>query len=283
MAIGFSITAIARRRDKLLREVFEPMGPIVLRGSVFEEFVDHVVAVMPKGVLRNAVFETLRHLAGSALTPQASFAAAWRLAGNVHRLKRGIPTPPWTVQTEHEWVPVEVTAGMPSRNHQNKAGTIFSFLIWAGSPCGMTIRLFWSNEVSRFVARRLGFSSMRGKFPYANPLELVRLRGVVLLDPALSRETPKFRQVREKLPSAFLTWNRNILRVRKRLEPCPRQFKHACHQCVVGYSECPGGVHRLTYRRDSCPVCGNESYFDDDVSAARCISCTHKRALRPRS
>jgi len=249
------------------------MGPITLRARFLDELVSRVMRVLPANTSRDAVFESLRHLSGRELKHVDCVTTAWRLAGNVDRLRRGIPVAPWAAQAEREWIPLEFISGKPFRNQFGRIGTFFEFRAMAGTPCPMRIRAFWSPELCRAVSRRLGFSAPWHSYPYKNPLEFIRLRCIVAIDPTISRSEPCFRDIYEDPPQSFTTWNRRILRVRKRIEPCPRRWTHPCHKCAVGYHECPAGVHRLTYQRRGCLKCGENAYFDDDLSKEQCINC----------
>jgi hypothetical protein len=258
------------------------MGPIMLRGQFLDELVGRVVQLLPDDVSHDTVFESLRYLSGQQLTDNTSLVAAWRIAGNVQRLRSDVPAPPWATQAEREWTPVEFIAGKPYRNQYNKLGTLFSFRVMAGSPCPMKIQAFWSDALCRAMARRIGFSAPWYSYPYRHPMEFVRLRCVVLIEPRLSRVEPQFRDLLETQPSSIVTHNRKILKVRKHIQRCPHGWTHSCHKCVVGYQQCVGGVHRLDYVKRACLVCGQEDYFDDDLATDRCINCQH-RFLRKRT
>lgn len=278
--LSFPIGAILAHRDRLVRRAFRPMGPIMLRGQFLDELVGRVMGLLPDDIRHDPVFESLRYLSGKKLTDTESLAAAWRIAGNVPRLRRGLPAPPWAVQTEKEWVPLEVISGKPFRNQWNRIGSFFEFRVLAGTPCPMKISAFWSAELCRMVSRRLGFSSPWHHYPFKSPMEFVRLRCVVLIDPGLSRLKPAFKDFHEEPPASIIIWNRKVLKIRKRIRPCPRQWTHPCHKCAIGYENCIGGVHRLNYKRRTCLSCGKEAYFDDDLSTDRCLSCQHRLLLQ---
>jgi hypothetical protein len=278
--LSFPIGTVLQCRDRLVRQAFRPMGSIAIRGQFLNELVDRVLQLLPDDVSRDAVFESLRYLSGQPLTEVSSVIAAWRIAGNVPRLRQGCPAPPWAAQIDREWSPLEIISGKPFRNQWKKVGTFFEFRAMAGTACPMKLKAFWSAELCRAMARRMGFSAPWHSYPYRSPMEFVRLRCVVLLDPELCRLEPRFRDLHEAPPASFITWNRKILKLRKRIKPCPRQFAHTCHKCAVGYEECPGGVHRLTYALRGCTDCGKEMYFDDDLSTEKCVNCQNKFLLR---
>lgn len=278
--LSFPIAAILAHRDRLVKRAFRPMGPIMLRGRFLDELVGRVMGLLPNDVLRDPVFESLRYLSGKKLTDTESLAAAWRIAGNVPRLREGLPALPWTVQTEKEWVPLEVISSKPFRDQWNRIGNFFEFRVLAGTPCPMKIQAFWSDALGRAVSRRLGFSAPWDHYPFKSPMEFVRLRCIVSIDPALSQRRPVFRDFHEELPASIIIWNRKVLKIRKRIRPCPHRWTHPCHKCAVGYENCVGGVHRLNYEKRACLNCGKVAYFDDDLSTDRCLNCQHRLLLQ---
>jgi hypothetical protein len=270
------IAAVLQLRDRLVERAFAPMSGVTISGIFLDELTTRALQVLPARTSRDAVFESIRHLAGHSLDAEEMLVTAWRLAGNVQRLQNGIPVPPWAAQVAEEWVPLEVLRGTVFRNHRGKLGHLFHFRVLAGTPCPMRLKMFWSHGLCRVVSRIVGFSAPWHKYPYLSPLEFVRLRLFAKLDPARSTKEPRFWEM--QCPPPMVTWNRQILRVRKRVDPCPRGWSHACTTCVLGYVSCPAAVHKLDYMQRLCPHCGELEYFDDDVAAGKCMRCYRRWA-----
>lgn len=232
--------------------------------------------------------DSLRHFAGRTTTREELLETCWRFAGNLHRLKAGMTVLPWTLQRGLEWVPLEIVACRRAAQHGNR-GAIFSFRILAGSSCPRIIQKWWSQDQCWFLARNFGFSKLHGrnshvvpKYPMTQPDELVGMRLFGLIEPALSRNEPVFRQVH--WTHGMKGTNRELLKKRFRVDDgyqCPenKPSTSPCHHCPTGYVQCAAATHRFTWRKDHCPSCNAEAWFDPELKSKHCVRCTRKEAL----
>jgi hypothetical protein len=274
----FDIYRIQRRRDKLLRKVFEPRGETIVPGHHIDLLAEDLRRHLSPAIPPATMLESVRHLAGQRLTRAVAISTAWRLAGNLPVLRRGQAVPPWAVQTEEEWVPVVAIAALLVKDPRNRLTYRYTLRVLAGTPCPMKVMMFWSRELIGYLSRHFGFSAPWGRYPYQHPTELVGLRLMAKVDPERSRGQPFFSEY--GATDSMVQWNRKeILRFRKRVEDCPNGWNHSCHRCVVGYLDCPGGTHRTTFVRQFCITCGEEELFDPDVSPVKCIKCARKERL----
>lgn len=274
------MAGIYRRRDRLIASCIEPHLDQRVEGELIQTLARSLRRCLPSQVTYDTVFESIRYLAGRALTRKEGTELAWRLAGNLPALKAGRPAGPWSTQQEKEWVPLQILAAAPYRNTRNKLGYNFEFRALAGSPCPMKLRAFWTKDLTRALASRLGFSRWRdGRYPFHHSSEFVGLRLLGELEPARSQYVPTFYEV--AVPDSFVKWNRdNVLRIRCRVDDCPRGYTGACRHCAVGYVECPAATHRLNYRQVFCNKCGELKWFDLDLADDRCIDCQYKQLLK---
>ena len=282
---AYNLSNVERVRDRLLDRVLVNYYHNTLQGELFGRFCYALKSILPTGVTSDAVFESVRYLAGRELTPKAAMILAWRLAGNTKRLRAGQAVPPWSHQPADEWVPLLVTRSRTARTRRGAIGTEFAFRVLAGSPCPMTIHASdtWKRSVVKMLAGKAGYSAPWGKFPFHRSSELVGLRIFGLVKAALSGTAPTIFEV--DCPSTMVDWNRkHVLYRRFRVNAdnlCPRGWKHPCHKCVVGYKECPAAVHRDTYEKGACNKCGSgQAIFDPESDSLYCIECTVKESLR---
>jgi len=165
-------------------------------------------------------------------------------------LQQGNPVLPWTAQRVREAVPVQVMHCELSQSRRGSWGGDFRMRIMAGTSCPMTISRWWSQGFCGLLARRAGYTSLRHGYPFAHISELVNMRLLAQLDPEHSRDdAPGFREI--GCTGALQKWNKRIIQFRFRKQgkehwPCPRGYEHYCHECHVGYLDCPAATHRDT-------------------------------------
>lgn len=275
---SFNIAAINTLRDRIVERVFIPRYNESPQGSQFEYLVDDLCAALPPGIKRDTVFETCRQLLDIELKPQLSLEFAWRLAGNVNALKAGKPVRPWASQVEDEWVPLQIVRVELGRNQYDELGHFVAIRVLAGSPCPKIIRRFFSRKFSNAMARRLGFSRRQGHYPFNDTLQFVNLRFLGKIEVDKCRDEPKYGAV--QCPQSMVDFNRDLLKLRLHITPCPRGYIHPCHQCVIGYATCPAGTHRLDYVKDFCHGCSTDAFFDPDSKSDRCVQCSVKANLK---
>ena len=141
---SFNIREIERRRETLIAGVLTPYV-----GHKFnpDEVSIQLHQALPTGIPYDAVFESTRYLAGQQFERKDALGLAWRLAGNIKRLKEGQTVLPWTVQFTDEWVPLQILRVERTRDHRNRIGYSCTFRVMAGSPAAMKIINFWNQKI----------------------------------------------------------------------------------------------------------------------------------------
>lgn len=274
----FYLKTVEAKRDRLLSAVFAP-----LYGQVpdIPELTSRILQRMPTGVTQDAVFESVRYLAGEPLERLEAIKLAWRLAGNISTLKANKPVQPWTFQRWDEWVPVQVLRVQRERDQKNRVGYSARLRVLAGTPCPNIITCFWTRAATYAVAPTMGFSQSWGKYPFHHQEDLVGLRFLARIESARSRNQPVFHEI--ACPGSMVAYNRDeVLKLRLRVDrECPRKYVHACARCVVGYDQCPAGTHQITYEIGHCDGCSNSrALFDPEDDMENCIVCNSNERLK---
>lgn len=267
----FSRKQIFARRTRLVEVLRDHVDqPIV--GNTIYEITANICAVLPPTVSRNAVFQTIRLMAGTQLTAKVAAKLAWRLAGNIDTLVDGEPVVPWSRQTHDEIVPICVEKVVPMKR-KDKHGFLFHCRALAGTPCAESFTQFFSANSCRAISRIVGFSTNSwGPYQYAGiGTHFVNLMFFAHVEAARSRDKPGFHRV--SITNSMLTANKAILEVRCRVKPCPQNFSHSCVNCFIGYNECPYAVHPKTYIESHCRTCNVDSFFDPDNPSTMCVNC----------
>jgi hypothetical protein len=286
----YSIKTVLKRRNRI-REGLRPcyLDHSVV-GSKFDQFVFDVKKLLPAGVTYDNLYDSLRHLAGEKLTEPVLRDMAWRLAGNIPRLKRDGLHGSWTSQPFAEWVPSQITgmARIPGR----KPMYSLKFQVLAGLCCPAVIMQRWSGGFCRVLANVLGFNrrppAREGIWlrQFKHPTELVTLRLMLLIEPKHCGRLPGFERI--SASPALMAWNREQLKYRDRREKgygCPKKqpLDLPCYQCPVGFASCRAGTHENNYSVGLCPNCGGQyQMFDPKLPAHMCVDChIRQSALRP--
>lgn len=272
---AFNLKNVFTLRNRLVMDTCLRYYNLELEGDDFREFVEDVWRAMPAGVQLDAVFESLRSIAGQELHQALLEKVMWRLAGNVLSLKEGKPTPEWVSQHGDEWVPFQINSAVPSLDHKKRRGYMFALRALAGTSAARLVHKFWTRPACAVAGKSMGFSkSYVRKYPYSHPRQLVGLRFYGFVESSRSNEIgPGF--FKTECPSSCQRYNRETLSMRlgPRPESCPRGYLHDCHKCVVGYTECLAGTHRETYTRSVCSFCGQLSVFDPESQSGKCVPC----------
>lgn len=244
----YDLGKVNRMRDEMFETVF---GDYLGARPEGEDFTDLVHALAKYlNISTTVAFESVRTLAGRQIDKRVAGETAWRLAGNLQRLRAGIAVPPWVYQCEREVVPVQA---MSCEFQQTKRGRImgaFRLRVMAGTPAPMVLASWWSRSFCHMLARRLGYTSYRGQFPFSHSTEIVNMRMLLLLDPQETYDgKPGFKDVR--CSPSLKRWNRVIIEKRFRRQgkqqwECPYRFDHHCFECRIGYTDCPAATHRIT-------------------------------------
>lgn len=277
----FNVKRVFDVRDRLLTLVLDSWVGTVPVGDSFSTMVEqvrtHLNASGPT-IEHYPLRDSMKYLAGREMTQRLLHELAWRLAGNMDRLRTSRVVNAWSNQEGVEWVPLQVVATRYEIKKRQgskfgRAGRTMRFAILAGSPCPMQITQWWSNEKIDVVAYAVGFKRKPPMYK-ADHSELMSLRFLGLIDPARSTREPGFFHV--SCPTSFLEYNRAVIRQRRRIRfQCPQGYEHHCHVCPHGARSCEAAVHPEDYEWKSCTACGKESWFDTDPAFVNdyCIHC----------
>lgn len=244
----YDLNRVIATRDDLFEKIFGRYLGSRPEGDDFVTLVNALADYLK--VTDSVILESIRTVAGQRMTQQLALKTAWRLAGNVKRLRAGRFVPPWVHQYEPEVVPVQAISCEFQRTKRQRPMFVFQLRVMAGTPAPMLLSAWWSRSFCYILARRIGYTSRRGSFPFSDPRELVNMRLLVLLDPSKTRDgRPGFCEVR--CSAGLKRWNRSIIEKRFRRQghnhwPCPYGFDHYCYQCPIGYVDCEAATHRLT-------------------------------------
>jgi len=259
----------------------------------FKILRDRWIDDLPGNTRQDVMTSSLLHLANQPFTPQLMHETAWRLAGNVHRLKAREPVPPWNRQTEDEYAPVQIMS--VERVYTEKQASVeVALRILAGPACPLLLHKIWSFRFCGAMSRFFGFSRSHGQFPYSNPAELVNMRFYVLLEKRLCGVALEFDRLwmndagDEIRPGACRTYNREWIKRRNR-DPawhvCPRNYSDTlpCYACTAGQDECLAAVRPRSYVPQLCGVCEREQWFDPSYpDRVECVTC-HQRIMEAKS
>jgi hypothetical protein len=280
---SFVVARVLALRDHLSAMLTNKYTSIRLTADVFPDFVDRAFYAMPVGVDRDAVWSSLLNFLDTTPSAVALRAAAWRLAGNLQRLRAGSAALPWVKPAFAEWVPAQIVEMRPVRNRSHQPAFSISAKILAGGPAGMLTQTAWSQRAIYAQAKQFGFAK------YANdsdprkigilrdPTELTTLRFDVLIEPKFCRDgQPGYQQFRVK--SSSLRWNKAQLKLRLRLtvaSKCPEGFNSSfpCFACHRGYATCRAGCHPRDYTKATCRRCGQVRNTDSNVAVGICVAC----------
>lgn len=246
---ALNLNLIDKQVDKIMANL-RPYYEATCTGDEFNRFVIDLHSLLPVTVSIDIIYASVMNSAGKPLSREYLQALAWRLAGNMKLLKDGIVVPEWLNQTTLEWVPISIRSVTPGKSYSEKPGCFVNYLVLAGTPAGLSFTTFWTINQARLMAYNLGFKTKgKNKFPFTSFVELTRMRFYGLLDPQLSKDnSASFSDFR--VPGTVLKYNREILKTRFRLNPCPLGYElHelACHNCPVGYGTCIAGCHPTDY------------------------------------
>jgi hypothetical protein len=267
---GFSLARTLARRDRLFTHALRPYIAARLVGETIHDIVNDAAAELPQTISRDALFESLRVMAGTLLSQRDAKDLAWRLAGNVDRLIAGAPVLPWARQIANEVIPVRVERIRYDKRRNTPGFSLFCRAL-AGTPCPMVFPQWLSNSSCRAISRTLGFSAPWGLYPYVSPLHFVNLVFFAHIEANKSNDAPYFKQVSSS--GGLKLENKTIIAVRTRALPCPRGYTHECVKCWVGYNECAAAIYPRTLIQRECTSCAAVAYFEPDDDGATCVGC----------
>lgn len=273
---GFSFSRVRQRRDRLFTHALRPYIAARLVGDTVKDVCNDLAGQLPATVSRDALYESIRVLAGTILTQRDAKELAWRLAGNIDKLNAAERVLPWTRQIQDEIVPVRVERIHADKRRDNYGYTMYVRAL-AGSPCPMVFPQFFSTRSCRAIARTLGFSGTYGNYPLHTPLHFMGLMFFAHLEADKSGETPYFKKV--SCSSGLIDHNRPKIEVRCRVKPCPRGYQHECAKCWIGHDSCPAGIYPRTLVQRECTECANMGFFEPDDEGTVCLNCRGQQQL----
>lgn len=271
---GFSFTRIKNRRDRLFAHSLRPYIAARIVGDTVKDICNDIANELPQTASRDALFESIRVMAGTILTQRDARELAWRLAGNVDRLQAGERVLPWTRQIEDEIIPVRV-----ERIHADKRRDVEGYTMYcralAGTSCPMVFPQFFSRRSCTAISRTLGFTASWGTYPMRTPLYFMGLMFFAHIEADKSGDAPYFKKVSGS--SGLVTQNRAKIEVRCRVKPCPRGYQHQCDKCWLGQDECPAGIYPKSLVQRECTQCANMGFYEPDDEGTVCLNCRSSR------
>jgi hypothetical protein len=290
MAVSLTRALELRRR---FEEVTRRYLGDTLDNTVLAGLLAGLKAVGLTSVRRSTIERSMPDLLGRKLGETEAVQLTYRLAGNIERLRKDTPVPPWQFQVVDEVVSVQVLQLVRAASKRRKAGFSAKLLVLTGYPAGKMVENFWSYELCRYVSTRVfGFSSRRGARPYERPEDLVRLYTGLEIDAKKSDDAPRYGRFVKRNELVEINQKRISARLDKNSDqapyPCPIEFPGSCAICPVGYRpspekrHCPLATHPETYEVGPCSFCGREeATFDPGVSTRSCALCDQKQRLNP--
>ena len=279
-----AVKPVLALRNKL-EQVLRPHIGRRLAQDQIELFVNSLRFAFDPPVTRGAVPTSVQHMFAKKITRDSLRQLCWRLAANVHILKAGQPVYPWVRQDVEEWAAVQLRNCEAYRHPKfQDIRYRFQFTTLTGTAAGLQSTHSWTSKQCSYLASKIGFTRLSGRLPYQAPAQFVGFRLLALFNAeSCSRGYLDFKEV--YCPYALLSWNKTLIKARYKLDPpCPRDYTHPCHECVVGYSECPAAVHPATYTLQICDKCGEMQLHDpDNKKTIACIKCYSHELLRRRS
>jgi hypothetical protein len=267
---GFSFSRVKERRDRIFAHALRPYIAARIVGETVKDICKDIAKELPQTASRDALFESIRVMAGTLLTQRDARELAWRLAGNVDRLQAGQRVLPWTRQIEDEIVPVRIERIYAEKRRDSHGYTLHCRAL-AGTPCPMVFPQFFSTRSCRAISRTLGFSASWGTYPMHTPLHFMGLMFFAHIEADKSGETPYFKTVSNT--SGLVAQNRPKIEVRCRVKPCPRGYRHACDKCWLGQDECPAAIYPRSLIQRECAQCATMGFFEPDDDGTVCLNC----------
>lgn len=272
MSSKFSAATLRQRRGRFV-EWLEPVFASGFSAAAMDAVADQIAfqARLP----RDNIFESLRIYAG-APNEISIQQLSWRLAANMDRLQveavRG-----WQPLVEDNLAVARVLDHVEYRRARDRQ--VMHRITWQflqGPAASLESSVSWTYRACSLAASRMGFSR---NYRFERPEDLVLLWAYVRIDHTRSAQHPQIGAVE---PDAVCTkHNRELLRVRLRVRggECPRRLLQACHNCQLGYADCPYAIRPRTLVQTYCPDCGDPQAYSDPQRPS-CINCDRKERLR---
>jgi hypothetical protein len=260
-------------RDELV-ESLTGFADRVVDGQALNELVEHSLQFLPKRTPTYGLHDFFRSYAGRRITGAELKEVAWKIAGNTSSFAAGKSLPHVTTSSLAAlgWTPVELTRLWPFRRSKYMLCDV-RLVALAGAAAGMEIDTVWSQKFVPVVALHVGFTPRYKKRPLQDITELVGLWFYTKFKLNTTGDGVTIDGI--ECPSVCQQHNREIIDIRRRIQPCPNRFNHPCSRCAVGRDRCIAGTHRISYRQDTCAICKQRSVIDDECNPTICINCFH--------
>lgn len=272
-----NLPAVAKLRATIASDAFEFFG-VKMQGDALLRFARYVGAKAKAPF--DPAYETCRGaVGGEDLNQEALTNLAWRVAGNLDSLRAGRPVLPWSPGRDLVWAPIEVQAVLPAINKRGVIVADCDVVGLSGPLAAVRFVKRWTKPEYGFFSSHFGYTPPWKKppMPFRHRDELVGMRFFGLIDPERSSPgRPGFRHIR--VATSMLEHNRRLIRVRARVDPCPRGYTHLCHFCTVGRDSCAAATHPFPYFQAECTGCGApDAAFDPAFSETLCVACDTRR------
>jgi hypothetical protein len=286
-------------RDRLTEDLVVQFSQEEGSPKLLNEVTALVARHLPGKISPTVIRDSIVDLIGKPLDRALLRGLAWRMAGNLHRLRKGKAVPPWLGQRASETSPAVIlhverltrSKGKASAS-QKETGGLVTFEVQAGTQAGLRLRKWWSTRFAAKHRRVLGFARASRRpenLPPGEPFlgfEDVRQLGGLRLSLRFTQESCKDGLDFDGFTctGSALDYNRRLLHLRLRVEqPCPSAFSHPCHLCWVGLDRCKASCHPLTFVRQPCSECGRaDAFFDPAIRRTTCVDCTGRQPIDTR-
>jgi hypothetical protein len=273
-----------KSRSYKLRAFFSNYIGRDVQAHEYIDFVRQVSELMPAGVRRKALHDSLVCFHGRPVTNDLVVDMSWRLAGNIDLLREGVPVTTDVALTRKGWCAVQIVKVTPTvinRHTRNKQrGSNLTLFVLTGHAAGVTINRFRSMGQMYSLSRLMGFSAPHKQLPYRDERELFGLRFGALMDPSCVSKEGTIWYSDSCCEGTMLSRNKQILSRRNRIDfACPLgkdAESFPCFRCWKGTESCSASVHLKDYEEDYCEYCKQDSLFDPDTIHPihnMCVNC----------
>lgn len=282
--MALSVASVLKQRDRIVAGLYGYPGSI-LEGSTLDSLIADICSAIKFQPSSSTMLETVKPLLGQELSDESIRKLAWRIAGNIDRLKANKPVLLWLPKPEIEWAPIQFVSGKriwreATAKRKAEVAYIFVMRILSGSAAAETIKKIWSSRFCYIASRHLGFTRTSGDYPFSDPMEFVSLRCTIAIDPVHCKDGEiGFEKIGGR--DSLIKWNRKIMSLRQREGfKCPENYDLPCYLCWHGYNYCPAACRRIDLVRKPCAGCST-GWFDPDYPDDKfCIDCVTKSGVK---
>ena len=197
------------------------------------------------------------------------------LAGNIPAFKAGVCVHLSEGRTSSEWVLARVYGAKPGKTFKrNIPGAYLTYDLLSGSPAGLQLEQFMSEDAINTLGVRLGVIARRDD-RLLHPREVVGMHVLLKLKPSFKPEAERYKEL-----GSLNKYNKHLALTRSNYElTCGFQSKWPCHLCPRGYKTCARGTHMVDYVFGECRN-GHKGLFDPHGHSSTCLYCEAQRWRR---